>query len=374
MSTGFDSENCSDFTADELKQLNLVISISAMICILIILVVLVLLIAFKRAFFSTFQRLYFCLMVETLIAEIAFALSIERHFSYKYHKEVCIGVGFLINWSDIMVYISSYEIIFYLLYLVISRIKGNPWKSSCTKSKFIQGMLEALYAFLPIILPLPYVLPPYFNGHYGSAGAWCWIRSVDDNCKPIGALDQVLAYSTNEAVGLVGMIVCVIFTIVYCKLASHLKETRHLLKRTIFLMCFQIGQILIVTIPFAIRVYAITAHSYQNYGLWFLKALLEPFSKLITQVGCFVCFYPAKHMLCFAFNKVTTGKKSKLSRMATVQISSRISPPSSTFFDIPHSEESECSSLLKQGINCDTSYQSTKSSSFYHQYFAKLLQ
>ena len=376
MDSGFSvSVNCSDLTITELKELNLIMSVSAMVCTLIIILVLFSLIIYKRAFGSTFQRLYFCLMIETLVAEIAFALSIERQFSHNYQHELCVGVGFLINWSDIMVYISSYEIILYLLYLVITKIRGISWHIRC---KSCQILAETVYLLIPAILPLPFVLPPYFKGLYGSAGAWCWIMSIDKNCKQVGALDQVLAYSINEAVGFVGIFVCAIFTTVYCKLASDYKETKKLLRQTLLLLCFQLLQISIVTIPFGIRVYAITSHVYQDYGLWIVKALLEPFSKLITQLGCFLCFYPIKQMFCFPFmKKLRQSRKNetRISRLATVQAASvQYSAPSSTFFEVPHPEADE-NSFLRDCAAEQSSYQSVTSTVTHnHRYLAKILQ
>ena len=343
-------ENCSNLSVKQLKELNMVISISAVVCVAYVLFILLLLVGCKKAFSSTFQRLYFCLMVETLIAEIAFSLSIERQFPHAYQDQVCVAVGFLIHWSDIMVYISCYEIIFYLMYLVIIMSRDKP--IICAKSQCFQKIIEGVYASLPIVLPLPYVLPPYFDGHYGLAGAWCWIKSVDEQCQPVGTVDQVVAYSTNEAVGIVGMVVCFILAAVYHRRASHIKETRRLLKRTFFLMCFQIVQVAIVTIPFAVRIYALSSHVYQDYHLWFVKALLEPISKLITQIGCFICFYP---MLCYPFKGVCYVKKRNISRLVTVQESYYFSRPSTTFFKVSHPDEDENSSLLQNNER----YQST---------------
>ena len=344
-------------TAKQLSELNLVISISAMVCVGLVLLIVLLLVGCKKAFSSTFQRLYFCLMIETLIAEVAFSLNIEHHFPHNYQDQVCVAIGFLIHWSDIMVYFSCYEIIFYLMYRVILLVKDKP--ILYVKSRYLQRIIEGVYASLPIIIPLPYVLPPYFNGHYGLAGAWCWIKSVNDKCEPVGAVDQIVAYSTNEAVGIIGMFVCLLIAAIYYKRASHIKEARHLLKRTFFLMCFQIGQIAIVTIPYAVRIYALRSHMYEDYVLWFVKALLEPISKLITQIGCFICFYP---MLCNPFKKVCCIKKKRASQLATVQESYYVSRHSTTFFRMPHPDEDESSSLLQN----NDGHQCTMSTTLYN--------
>ena len=108
---------------------------------------------------------------------------------------------------------------------------------------------------------------PYFDNNYGLAGPWCWVRSVDGECRSVGMRDQMIYFGLYEAVGVIGLTTSFVFSIVYCKLATSFREAKGLLKRTLILMCFQLGYNLIVTLQLVVRLYtAITGHR-QHIGL-----------------------------------------------------------------------------------------------------------
>ena len=118
-----------------------------------------------------------------------------------------------------MVFIYAFGIILYLLCLIVTKIRGNLC-SQAVQSKCYQVVLEGSFILLPILLSFAFALFPYFDNNYGLAGPWCWIRSVDDECKSIGMRDQMIYFGLYEAVGVIGLTPSLVFSIVYCKLAT----------------------------------------------------------------------------------------------------------------------------------------------------------
>ena len=109
--------NCTNFTIEDLKFFNRLRNITALICAAITLAILLFLICHK-AYSSLFQRLYFYLVVGTLLAETAVGLNIEHQWHYEHQATMCVWLGFFTQWTTILVFILSYEIVLHLLCLV----------------------------------------------------------------------------------------------------------------------------------------------------------------------------------------------------------------------------------------------------------------
>ena len=105
-------------------SLNLVRSIAAILGTVIILAILLFLI-YNKLYSSLFQRLYLYLIIATLLSDISGVISIEHLWHYKGQEAVCEGVGLFLAWTYVLTFIFSYEIIAYLLYLVVSKIRGT---------------------------------------------------------------------------------------------------------------------------------------------------------------------------------------------------------------------------------------------------------
>ena len=166
-----------------------------------------------------------------------------------------------------------------------------------SESKCFQVLLELSFALLPILLSFLFALVPFFDNNYGPAGPWCWVRSVDDECRSVGLRDQMIYFGLYEAVGIIGLSTSLVFSVLYCRLATTLKEAKGLLKRTLILMCFQLGYILIVTLQLVVRLYTGLTSRRQHIGLWFMHAFVIPNGQLIFPLGCLACFYPVRKMV-----------------------------------------------------------------------------
>ena len=337
---------------------------------LIILAILSFLIYYK-AYSSLFQRLYLYLIIATLLNEIVGIVSIEHHWLYPGQETVCEWVGLFLGWTYVLLFIFSYEIIFYLLYLVVSKIKGITLPQcgmACTK--FCGVTVEAVYIVLPLLISTAFAVPPYKQQRYGIAGPWCFVRSLSDDCKPIGKEFQLAFYGMYMALGVAGIIACLIFSVVYFKLSSSFKEVRYLLKRTLCVLVFKFVHILMIACSVTCRVYTLWTQRHEQYVLWFLHALAVPLGVLVFPLGYFLCFHPLGKIAQIIYKKVAhkcckhkitfvQNEDRSMTLQSTAPKSNRVSQPSHTFFFASHpdDERSEKSHLIS-----DTGYGSTSQS------------
>ena len=355
--------NCTNFTDASWKSLNLVRSIVAVIGTVIILAILLFLV-YNKVYSSFFQRLYLYLIIATLLSEITGVISIEHMWHYKGQEAVCIGVGFLLSWTYVLLFIFSYEIIVYLLYLVVSKIGGTRLPQCGFKNTKCGGVIiEIVYVAIPVLISTVFALPPLMQQNYGIAGPWCFVRSLNDYCEPTGYSAQMAFYGMYMTLGVAGIVASLIFLVVYFKLATAFKEVRCLLKRTLYVLGFKFIHILMILCSVACRVYTLKSRRHEQYGLWLAHALAFPIGALVFPLGYLLCFHPVGQIVQKTFKKVavkcckswhnsSTPNRVEIPSItavprATVQKSDRISQPSTTFFDIPHSEtESEDSPFM----------------------------
>ena len=346
--------NCTTFTGEQLKSINLTRSVMAMVCVVIVAIILLLLFCYK--FYSTtFQRLYIYVIVATLFSEAVQACGIEHQFHYEGQNHVCFYLAFITHWTSIMVFMFAFEIILYLIHLVITQI----WRDRCCRcqppqSKTIQILLEILFVLLPIILSFLIAMVPYLNKNYGLAGPWCWVRSIDENCKSVGLRDQIIYFVLYWAVGAFGIVINIVFSVLYYMMTPTFNEAKKLLKHTLILMCFHLVYIIIVTLQLAVRLYTTLTGSQQHVALWYMHAIVIPNGQLIFPLGYLACFYSVRKMLCESFTKARHKCKDWCKRCfcraqngqrllleedtenPTAPESNRISPASNTYFEIPY--------------------------------------
>ena len=362
--------NCThNLCTEEWRSLNLVRSVLAFLGLLMVLAILVFLICYK-AYSSLFQRLYLYLIIATLLNELVGVVSIEHQWHYSRQETVCVWIGLFLGWTYVLLFIFSYEIIAYLIFLVLTMMKGiefSQYGAKCTRICALT--VEFVLIVLPILISTAFAIPPYVQGRYGIAGPWCFVRSLNYNCTPTGKVIQLAFYSMYMALGVAGIAVTVIFLLVYCKLSTAFREIRILLKRTLYVLVFKFVHILMITCSVACRVYTLMYRQHEQYGLWLLHALAVPLGVLVFPLGYFLCFHPVGTTARVVYRKVIQkcckhipslnydGEQSMTLLRATAPASNRISQPSSTFFFVPHSDQ------LSEGSHVhpvsDTGYGST---------------
>ena len=359
--------NCTNFTEENWKSLNLARSIAATIAITIILAILLFLI-YNKLYSTLFQRLYLYLIIATLLSDLSGVISMEHLWRYKGQEAVCEAVGLFMGWTYVLTFIFSHEIIAYLLYLVISKIGGTRLPQCGFKNTRCYGtIVEIVYIAIPVIISTVFALPPLMQGKYGIAGPWCFVRSLNDYCEPTGYSAQMAFYGMYMTLGVAGIVTSLIFWVVYFRLANSFKEVRHLLKRTLYVLGFKFIHILMILCSVACRVYTLQSRRHEHYGLWLAHALAFPVGMLVFPLGYFLCFHHVGQIVQEGFKKLThkcRRKNTSLNQVAVPSItaagcttmprSDRITQPSDTYFDVPHSDmeaEAENSPLVS-----DTGY------------------
>ena len=322
--------------------------------------VIVLVLIVCKAYQSVLQRLFFYLMVATATRELFLAASIEHHFEYSGQDKVCTWIAFIYNWTGIVVFVHTVGIMIYLFFLVRYLAKGNTIPQ-VLQSRCRRIALETLYIVLSVLLTFAYASVPYFTNNYGLAGAWCWIRALDENCKLTlsGLMAQLFhGHIFYESGGIVGIILMIATAVIYYRLPVTLKEARLLLKKTfIVMMCFLL-YVVIVVIALSIRMITAKNSHYQYYAIWFSVGITYPISLLLFPVAFLLCFYPVNklcrpavcamiqkglHSLCRKHNtknertvRFQQQQQSSTHIAPTFPESTRVSPPSSTFFQVPY--------------------------------------
>ena len=349
--------NCTTFTTEDLKFLNGLRNITAFICMIVTLAILVFLI-YQKAYSSLFQRLYFYLVIGTLFGELSVGLSIEHQWHYAHQETVCAWIGFLGQWTWIFVFVLSYEIIIHLLCMVAIKMKESPTPQYwIIKSKYYAIILEITYISLPIIISTGFAVIPYVKKSYGVTGPWCWVQSLNEHCEPSGFAAQMAFYGLYVSVGVVGMVASLIFVVIYFKLST---ESRHHLRKTLYVMIFQFVHILLIMYGLGVRVYTFISRRHL-YGLWSAHAFIIPIGTLVFPLGYWICFYPVIKAALIVYTKIINSTCLKqnvhvnhaeapdLTKYATAPDSDRITQPSSTYFVIPHPDaSSETSPLIRE--------------------------
>ena len=372
--------NCTNFTVGDFKLLNRLRNITAFVCSMITLAILIFLIR-SKAFSSLFKRLYFYLIVGTFFAEVAIALNIEHEWHYRGQEDVCVWLGFFTQWSCVLVFIFSYEIVLHLLCLVVTHIRGSrqptQFQRSCIGSRHCTVTVEIVYIILPLAISTALAVHPYITGSYGIAGPWCWVQSLNEDCEPAGLVTQVTFFSMYMAVGVAGISASLVFVVMYYKIALSFQNARHLLKQTLYILIFQIVHILIIMYNLSIRIYTLLTRRHQRYGLWVADAITIPFGVLVFPFGYWLCLFSARSTVINIIRMITDSFKcycllssrlirrqfqslSETDRDATAPKSDRITQPSHTFFNVQHPDDFTATMPLITRI--DTGYDSATTS------------
>ena len=287
--------NCTNFTTHQLKNINLARSLSGLVCMAVVLLILVV-IVFYKAYKTTLQRLFLYITAATVFEEAAFSLAIEHQFYYTSQDKLCTIYGFFLEWT---VSITNYLIlckIFYLFYLICVHCRGSG--GSLYRKKY-QWLVEGFCLLFAICFPLTYIWIPFLHGTYNLAGGWCWIKTIDKNCKNVGLKDEIIfGYGVFETVGIITIVLTVLFAILYCRLAYLHRVVRHqhliTLRQTIFLLGFLVTSVLVLSLGFAVRIYTGLVKLEEEYALWIMLAIAPPFYQIIYPLGFLVYLYTLK--------------------------------------------------------------------------------
>ena len=77
--------------------------------------------------------------------------------------------------------------------------------------------MEMAYILIPVFISSILSIQAYITKCYGIAGPWCFMKSLNDNCEPIGFVMQMIFFSINVIAGVAGIAVSIIFSVIYSK-------------------------------------------------------------------------------------------------------------------------------------------------------------
>ena len=298
----------------------------------------------QKAYSTIFQRLYLYLVLGTFMTQIASSFTMEHQWQYKGQEIVCVWLGFILLWTYYLVFIFSYEIVGYHLYLVISKIRATS-PPQWTGSKCFRVSMEVICILLPVCISTGFAIQAYVNQSYGVAGPWCFVKSLNKDCQPTGFVIQMTFFSINMAVGIVGITASIIVLLVYIKLVSSYKEGRNLFKQTLHILLFQCIHVLIGILYLGVRLYTLLSGHYHLRDLWLIHAFAIPTGTLVFPLGILIGFYPVKKCIRAVVSRTVFCKTRSssdgtstvtITSYTTVPSSDRITQPSSTFFSVPH--------------------------------------
>ena len=242
----------------------------------------------QKSYKNALQRSFIYLTTTTLILEVFLAMQIEHQFSYQGQDEFCSALGYLIQLSGGVNYMLTLGITFLLVYIVYKQLRRDPFPF-ITNSKSASRLLEVVFVTGAILIPTTYTWVPFLHENYGLAGAYCWIRGIDENCMTVGSTEQFAFYGIAEAVGLTSVVAVVGLSVVYCRLAYKYKSTRRsqltLIRQTLILMSFLVAHVVILSIGLAVRFITQATGKTGNFSLWFLNAAGIPVSLLVIPTG-----------------------------------------------------------------------------------------
>ena len=232
--------NCSNLNLTEAQVTSICVSRStaSALCLVVISLILLLLI-FHKAHNSTLQRLFLYLTVMTTIQEAcSMTLGIELHFESRGNQTFCGVVNFLAQTAALVVYFLTFGIFIYLPYMVYEQFSRFP-RHQPSRSKCYHVAMECLFIFISVATPLTAI----WVVDYRDFGAWCWLRTINDNCPTVGF--QTLAYVFYGLTGVLGVVITIGLCVVLCHLAHKYRETRKqfmvTLCRTLVLLGFFIA-------------------------------------------------------------------------------------------------------------------------------------
>ena len=352
--------NCSSLTESNLLSINLASTTSSIVSFLISFIIILLLLIYK-CYQSVLQRMLLYLLLATNVNELVRFLSVEHQFRYEKQDEVCEWIGFFYCMTSLIVSLYNLGIMIYLLSYITCLAKGNTipkW----LQSNWRKGTLEFVYVTVAILFSFGYAWMPYVNNNYGISSAWCWIRTMNENCTVVGLVDQMTTgYLFYIATGALGVIMTFVIVLLYYKLPPTFREARMVLKKTFSILIFLFIYITVVMSALVLRMNTANISEYRGYIIWVMIAIMFPLAQLLFPLGFLFSFYSTQKFRSKFFKKAskewryccicsndcarrkyitshhnTVKFQPDLTQAPTVPPSTRVSPPSNTFFQLSY--------------------------------------
>ena len=211
-----------------------------------------------------------------------------------------------------MVIAIDLEITLLLTYRVYESLQGqflhcNSW-SKCSKV-----LVEVTVVCLSVLVSLALCVVPLAHGTYGLSGGWCWITTLNAECKERDVWDQyIVGVIPYVAAGLV-IGICIVFVIIlFCMSACQSSDNRRLncklVRDNLILLAFYMVYFTFCSVELTTQLLSGSiTHSYDKYPMWLVYAIGGPLNKLALLFG--FLFY------MYSFKKLTQGSFQILKRI-----------------------------------------------------------
>ena len=268
------NESCSPYDLPEYIGVTITSVVSGFISFLASCFVISLILFFKKWRFLV-QRLILYLSIATLIQGISSMIHRVDYVETDQAKMgFCVFSGFLEQQAGWM-QLNAVTCITAHLFL-------------CAVVKVRLEKLEPIYFAIIFLLPLGFNWIPFIQLTYGRAGAWCWIRSEDDDCIPLAfgkALRLVLWYVPLYAILIVLFILYIIILVKVHRARRHwvgsYDPSSERLKAQMEdevtpIIWYPMIYFVLNLIPFVNRIHNFAQPNEPNLALWYLHALTYP--------------------------------------------------------------------------------------------------
>ena len=248
---------------------------SALVSVIACAGVIALILLFKKHHFFT-QRLVLYLNIIALTNAVAVTLHrVDYNGSNSATEGFCMFSGFFDQTT-------SWGLLIAVCCITVNLLLNVVFQKRTEK-------LEKLYFVLIFVFPLTFNWIPFIEQAYGLAGAWCWIRSENEDCNGTFMFGIVLRFVLwYVPLYVILIILVVIYVIILYKIAKdrhkwegkydpnsqQLKEQMQ--KEVRPLIAYPLIYLLINVVPLINRIHNTVLPSNPELTLWILTALLFP--------------------------------------------------------------------------------------------------
>ena len=356
-----ETNNSSNFTDDQIKDVALVRGITASICggiLLLVLVVLVILAIWPksrdRVSGSVKKRLTIWLTAVTVLAELFQALSFVYNnnpntCNETYIVAFCVANGFLVKYFGFVQLLFTLWIILTFFFEVceatlnprcIQNLNIDEDSRCCGRNK--KTLLEVGLCFVVFIVSLLTAIPFIPRSGY-SIEPWYWNESFKEDCS-ILADDYILQITLNIALwnvpyGFVALLTLVFFITALCLLRYTTRRWKLGLINSIVILVFLVTTFTMCILELITCVYLQVQRC--DYVIWLIHVVSTPLGELAIPLALLVAVQLPLFCKRNKRRKRRRGQRERQNETATVHDSSNTDVPSNTEWYPPHSEQAE---------------------------------
>ncbi len=289
MDTNCTTSNASQFANSTYSIVSAVSVLVGFVSFLACIFTIISIILFKQYYLFN-HRLVLYLAISATI----FSLSVTiQRVDYQqetgtFYTNFCIFSGFFNQISSWMILDAVTSITLSLI--IRAFFRRNPQTFDC------------VFVFFIFFFPFLFNWVPFIKSAYGKSGAWCWIRSMDENmCQTFkfGVLMQLLLwYVPLYAIILIQM---VLFVLVIIKITHHKKysmidgyvpynqtDGQETIKETVPMLAYPVIYFVINIFPFVNCIYEFVRPAHPSVALWFISGIFNGLIGLLITVAYLV--------------------------------------------------------------------------------------